>query len=107
MRGLLADVAEPVRRPGGDEDPVAGLRDERPLAEPELELAGEDLERLLLLGMDVRRGDRAVRLDERLDDDASPFVSADVVRNTSVSPVTRFVMDWPVVITAPPVWWVV
>ena len=28
----------------------------------------------------------------------SPFVSADVVRKTRVSPVTRFVMDWPVVI---------
>ena len=31
---------------------------------------------------------------------ASPFVSAEVVRKTSVSPVTEFVMDWPVVITA-------
>jgi hypothetical protein len=31
-------------------------------------------------------------------------VSADVVRNTSVSPVTRLVMDWPVVIISAP-WW--
>ena len=30
-------------------------------AEPELELAGDDLEALLLRGMDVRRGDGAVR----------------------------------------------
>ena len=67
--GLLADVAEAVRRPGRDDDAVARLRDDRLLAEPELELAREHLEALLLCGMDVRRRDGAVRLDERLDDD--------------------------------------
>ena len=30
----------------------------------------------------------------------SPFVSAEVVRNTSVSPVTEFLRVWPVVITS-------
>ena len=69
MRGLLTDVAEAMRRAGRDEDAVARLRDERALAEPELELAGEHLEGLFLLGVHVRGGDRAVRLHERLDDD--------------------------------------
>ena len=70
VRGLLADVPEPVRHPGGDEHPVAGLRDERLLAEPELDFAAEHLEELVLCGMDVGRGDGAVRLHGRLDDDA-------------------------------------
>jgi hypothetical protein len=70
VRGLVADVAEPVGRPRRHEHPVAGLRDERPLAEPELQLPGEHLEALLLRRMDMGCGDGAVRLDERLDDDA-------------------------------------
>ena len=70
MRGLLADVAEPVRGSRRDEHPVAGPGDELPLAEPELELAGDDLEGLLLRRVDVGGGDGAVRLDVRLDDDA-------------------------------------
>ena len=66
---LLADVAEAVRRPRRHEHAVAWLRHDRLLAEPELELAREDLEALLLGRMDVGRGDGAVGLDERLDDD--------------------------------------
>ena len=56
--------------PRGHEDPIARPGDERLLADPELELAGEDLEALLLGGVQMRRGDRPVGLDERLDDDA-------------------------------------
>src|SRR6185312_10299239 len=60
VRRLVPDVAELVRRSRRDEHAVAGLRDELPLAEPELELAGEDLESLLLPRMDVGGGDCAV-----------------------------------------------
>ena len=67
--GLVADVLEPVRRPGRDEHAIAGLRDDRVLADAELQLAGENLEELLLGGVHVRRSDCAVRLDECLDDD--------------------------------------
>ena len=58
--------------PAGNHDPVSRLGYDRLLANPELQLTCEDLEPLFLRGMDVCRGDGAVGIDVRLDDDRFP-----------------------------------
>ena len=87
----LADVLEPVRHSRRDEDPVAGLRDERLLAEPELELTCKRTSKSsscagwTWAAATAPFGSTKVSTTTR-----SPFVSAEVVRKTRVSPVTRF-----------------
>jgi hypothetical protein len=66
---LVADVLEAVRRARGHDDAIARAGDDRLRADAECELPGEHLEALLLGPMEVGGCDRAIRLDDRLDDD--------------------------------------
>jgi hypothetical protein len=51
---------------------VPGPADDLLVADPEADRASEDLEALLLVRVDVRGGDEAVGLHERLDHDRLP-----------------------------------
>jgi hypothetical protein len=65
-RGLLADPEERVWDPAGKEDERAGLGSEPPISADEVHGAGEDVEALVLVPVDVQR--RAVaRRDLSLD----------------------------------------
>jgi hypothetical protein len=66
-RLLVAGVPEPVRRARGHGHRVAGLRSQGLAADAQPERAREDVEALGLRRVDVRGGDEAVGLDDRLD----------------------------------------
>lgn len=55
LGGVVRDSVEAVPDAAGDVDEVAGLGDEQVVAVEELELAGQQVERLLLVRMRMRR----------------------------------------------------
>jgi hypothetical protein len=65
--GLVTGVEEPVGLAGRDYDGLPGPGDDLLHSEPETHRAADDLEGLLLLGMDVRAGDGAAGREHELD----------------------------------------